>query len=75
MFSKKTVLALLSTLVLLLVIAAQCGAPATPQTVVETVVVTQAGEKAQGSIALPRAHTCRSQDITFLAGHKRFCVY
>jgi oligopeptide transport system substrate-binding protein len=44
MFSKKTVLALLSTLVLLLVIAAQCGAPATPQTVVETVVVEKAGE-------------------------------
>jgi oligopeptide transport system substrate-binding protein len=44
MFSKKTVLALLSTLVLLLVVAAQCGAPATPQTVVETVVVEKAGE-------------------------------
>jgi oligopeptide transport system substrate-binding protein len=44
MFSKKTALALLSTLVLLLVIAAQCGAPATPQTVVETVVVEKAGE-------------------------------
>jgi oligopeptide transport system substrate-binding protein len=44
MFSKKTVLALLSVLVLLLVIAAQCGAPATPQTIVQTVVVEKAGE-------------------------------
>jgi oligopeptide transport system substrate-binding protein len=46
MFSKKTAtaVALLSVLVLLLVVAAQCGAPATPQTVVETVVVEKAGE-------------------------------
>jgi oligopeptide transport system substrate-binding protein len=46
MFSKKTAtaLALLSVLVLLLVVAAQCGAPATPQTIVETVVVEKAGE-------------------------------
>jgi oligopeptide transport system substrate-binding protein len=44
MFSKKTALALLSMLVLLSVIAAQCGAPATPQTIVQTVVVEKAGE-------------------------------
>jgi oligopeptide transport system substrate-binding protein len=46
MFSKKTAtaVALLSVLVLLLVVAAQCGAPATPQTVIETVVVEKAGE-------------------------------
>ena len=37
MFSKKTVLALFSAVVLLSLLAAQCGAPATPQTVVEKV--------------------------------------
>jgi oligopeptide transport system substrate-binding protein len=49
MFSKKTVLALFSTVVVLSMLAAACAAPATPQTVVEkvieTVVVEKAGEK------------------------------
>jgi oligopeptide transport system substrate-binding protein len=54
MFSKKTALALLSMLVLLSVIAAQCGAPATPQTVVETVVVTQAGEKVVETVVVEK---------------------
>jgi oligopeptide transport system substrate-binding protein len=46
MFSKKTVWMLLPAMIILLVVAAQCGAPAAPQTVVETVVVTKevAGE-------------------------------
>jgi oligopeptide transport system substrate-binding protein len=49
MFSKKTVLALFVTVVALSLLAAQCGAPATPQTIVEkvieTVVVEKEGEK------------------------------
>ncbi len=45
MFSKKTVLALFSTVVVLSVLAAQCGAPATPQTIVEKVVETVVVEK------------------------------
>ncbi len=45
MFSKKTVLAVFSVLLVLSVLAAQCGAPATPQTIVETVIVEKEGEK------------------------------
>ena len=45
MFSKKTVLALFSAVVLLSLLAAQCGAPATPQTVVEKVIETVVVEK------------------------------
>jgi oligopeptide transport system substrate-binding protein len=56
MFSKKTAtaVALLSVLVLLSVVAAQCGATATPQTVVETVVVTQAGEKVVETVVVEK---------------------
>ena len=39
MFSKKMAILLFSALVVLSVIAAQCGAPAAPQTIIETVVV------------------------------------
>jgi TonB family protein len=45
MFSKKTVLALFAMVVVLSMIAAQCGAPATPQTIVEKVVETVVVEK------------------------------
>lgn len=49
MLSKKVAVVLSSTLIILSVLAAQCGAPATPQTIVEkvieTVVVEKEGEK------------------------------
>ncbi len=45
MFSKKTVLALFAMVVVLSMIAAQCGAPATPQTIVEKVIETVVVEK------------------------------
>jgi oligopeptide transport system substrate-binding protein len=56
MFSKKTVWMLLPALVILLVVAAQCGAPATPQTVVQTVVVTKevAGEKVVETVVVEK---------------------
>ena len=45
MSSKKTVLAVFSVLVVLMMLAAQCGPAPTPQTVIQTVVVTQQVEK------------------------------
>jgi len=45
MFSKKTVLVLFFTAIVLSVLAAQCGAPATPQTIVEKIVETVVVEK------------------------------
>jgi oligopeptide transport system substrate-binding protein len=56
MFSKKTVWMLLPALVILLVVAAQCGAPAAPQTVVQTVVVTKevAGEKVVETVVVEK---------------------
>jgi oligopeptide transport system substrate-binding protein len=56
MFSKKTVWMLLPALIILLVVAAQCGAPATPQTVVQTVVVTKevAGEKVVETVVVEK---------------------
>ena len=44
MFSKKTALALFTTVVVLSMLAAQCGAPATPQTIVQTVIVEKEGQ-------------------------------
>jgi oligopeptide transport system substrate-binding protein len=56
MFSKKTVWMLIPALVILLVVAAQCGAPPTPQTVVQTVVVTKevAGEKVVETVVVEK---------------------
>jgi oligopeptide transport system substrate-binding protein len=45
MFSKKTTVVLFSAMVVLSMLAAQCGAPATPQTIVEKVVETVVVEK------------------------------
>jgi oligopeptide transport system substrate-binding protein len=44
MFSKKPILALFAAVVVLSMLAAACGAPAAPQTIIETVVVEKEGE-------------------------------
>jgi len=44
MFSKKTALALFSAVIVLSMLATACAAPATPQTIVETVVIEKEGE-------------------------------
>jgi len=54
MLSKKTVLALFSALVVLSMLAAQCGAPATPQTIVQAVVVEKAGEKVVETVVVEK---------------------
>jgi oligopeptide transport system substrate-binding protein len=54
MLSKKTVLALFCALVVFSMLAAQCGAPATPQTIVQTVVVEKAGEKVVETVVVEK---------------------